>query len=516
MQSSGFITAGSNRKSVKNWRTSSGTANQDTLTKVKKSRESSRDLSYNTPIARGGLLREARNAIGPALLLQSRIDADVLKMTCDEAEEWQRNVERRFHNWAKSKKADYSLTSNFYQQQWMVTYNVSLSGDVFAILTTVEHNGKRQTAVKLIEADDVLNPISRPETFGFAGGIELDPNTKAPVKIHVRKIDPGTYLTADISGSHFKTEEISYYDSTGRRRVLHPYRKERIGQSRGMPLFASVTEMLKNVSRLTESELMAAVIASFFTVFIKTNSPQGGIIPAAPSMHTDNGGSPSVSEQASQALEMGMGNIIELQNDNQSIEIAEAKRPNGAFDPFFVSMIKQIGAAIEIPFEHLLLHFSSSYTAFRGAIQEAWKFYKGSRSFNVTEFSQPVYEDWLETEVLEGRISAPGFLEDDDIRSAWCKSHWVGPAQGQVDPIKETIGAELRIKNFLGNYEDEYASINGADWEGSVARQRRERMLVKSVIDETFNVKSSKSQSYIDDEAVAYENGDDPKNQENE
>lgn len=497
MESSGYITAGSKRNAVKNWKVNSGTANQDTLPKLKRSRESSRDLSMNTPISRGALLRESRNAIGPGLLLQSRIDRVTLQLTDEQAEDWQRNVERRFHNWAKSKQSDYSLGSNFYQLQWLVTFNTSLSGDLFAVLTSRDVKGKHQTAVKLIEADDVTNPVGSPETFTFAGGIVLDPDTKAPIQIHVRKIDPKAYLTSDISCSSFRTEVINIYDTNGRKRVLHIFHKERIGQMRGMPLFAPIVEMLKSVSRLTESELMAAVIASFFTVFIKTASPENSIAPMAPMTSGDDS---SVSTQVEQALEMGSGNILELAEDGQSIEIAEAKRPNGAFDPFFISMVKQIGAAIEIPMEHLLLHFSSSYTAFRGAIQEAWKFYKGSRNFNITEFSQPVYEDWLETEILEGRISAPGFFEDEDLRAAWCGSHWVGPAQGQVDPIKETMAAVLKIKNFLSTYENEHAGIEGGNWEDTVMRQCRERKIVNEIVKNTYNVDTDKSKSHIDDD----------------
>jgi lambda family phage portal protein len=501
MQSSGYITAGSNRNAVKSWKANSGNANQDTIPKLKKSRESSRDLTMNTPIARGAVLREARNAIGPGLILQSRIDRETLNLTPDEAEAWQRNTEKKFHNWAKSKKADFALDSNFYQQQWMVTFNTSLSGDVFAVLTTRVFKGKRQTSVKLIEADDVTNPLNKPETFGFAGGIELDPVTKEKIRIHVRKINNDAFINSNMDVTGLKTEPINIYSSGGRKQVFHIYRKERIGQIRGMPLFAAIVEILKNVSRLSEAELMAAVITSFFTVFIKTASPENSISPGTAIVSGESTGT-AVNNTVSQALEMGSGNILELAERDQSIEIAEAKRPNGAFEPFFIAMVKQIGAAIEIPAEHLLLHFSSSYTAFRGAIQEAWKFYIGSRKFNVTEFSQPVYEDWLETEILEGRIVAPGFFENDEIRSAWCGSHWVGPAQGQVDPIKETQASELRIKNFLSTYEDEYASINGGDWEGALNRQARERRMVGKVIEDTYDLKSSKSKSHIDDDNV--------------
>ncbi|MCL5460146.1 phage portal protein, partial [Loigolactobacillus coryniformis] len=38
-------------------------------------------------------------------------------------------------------------------------------------------------------------------------------------------------------------------------------------------------------------------------------------------------------------------------------------RPNPQFDPFWQAMVRQIGMAIEMPFEVLVMHFQSSYTA---------------------------------------------------------------------------------------------------------------------------------------------------------
>lgn len=44
--------------------------------------------------------------------------------------------------------------------------------------------------------------------------------------------------------------------------------------------------------------------------------------------------------------------------------------------------------------------------------------------------------------VARGRIYAPGFFQNPAIRAAYLGSEWLGPSQGQLDPVKE-ITAEI-------------------------------------------------------------------------
>jgi capsid protein len=50
----------------------------------------------------------------------------------------------------------------------------------------------------------------------------------------------------------------------------------RINQARGVPYLAPVIEALKQLDRYTESEIMAAVVNSFFAVFIKSKLGRRG------------------------------------------------------------------------------------------------------------------------------------------------------------------------------------------------------------------------------------------------
>ena len=77
-------------------------------------------------------------------------------------------------------------------------------------------------------------------------------------------------------------------------------------------------------------------------------------------------------------------------------------RPNPNFDPFVIAVLKQIGAALEIPYEILIMAFSSNYSASRAAILEFFKVVKMYRAWFVADFCQPIYEEWLSEAVAKG------------------------------------------------------------------------------------------------------------------
>jgi lambda family phage portal protein len=329
--------------------------------------------------------------------------------------------------------------------------------------------------IKLIEADLIRNPMNEPDIGKIRGGIEVN-DLGAPVAYHLMKpalntfsYDWGTWTRIPAFGTR-----------SGRRNVLHLIDRERIGQRRGMPLLASVMEPLKQIQRLSEAELMASVISSFFTVFVKTETGESGLMEQftdEESVLEKSDDETSMGKDATNnddnLLELGPGTINEL-GENQSVDIANPQRPNEKFNDFFVAIVKQIGASIEMPFEQLMMVYQASYSASRAALLEAWKFYRMRRVWLATNFCQPVYEEWLTEAVLNGRVAAPGFFDDPLIRKAWMGTLWAGQGQGQIDPVKETKAAAMRIEKNLSTYEDEYLHMTGGDWEASMVRLARQ------------------------------------------
>jgi capsid protein len=171
--------------------------------------------------------------------------------------------------------------------------------------------------------------------------------------------------------------------------------------------------------------------------------------------------------------EMEAGKVINLLPGEEPVS-HNPGRPNAQFDAFTTSCMRQIGMAIGMPYEVLVMHFQSSYSAARGALLLAWRTFLGWRNWIAGALCQPVYELWLADEVAEGRISAPGFFADPVVRSAWCQAQWVGDGPGSIDPQKEVGAARDRVALGTSTLEAESLLHDGVDWETKHNQQIKE------------------------------------------
>lgn len=457
------------RKSLLSWISRASDADADIVENIETLRARSRDLYMGTPLATGALKTIRTNVVGSGLSLNAQIDAEFLGLSDDEAREWEANAEREWRLWAETTACDAERRQNFYQLQSLVILSALVSGDVFVALPMVPRGRcPYDTRVSVIEADRVCNPLDSSYTAGrdILGGIEVGPYGDT-VAYWVAKFSPyavPTATTTDKLLNEWKRVP-AFGQKTGRANMLHVMCDvERPAQRRGVPVLAPVIEALKQLGRYTDAELMAAVISGMFTIFVTSDQKQrpmaGGFAP------------PTVDKDPN-AYELGNGAIVSL-GEGERIETANPGRPNTAFDGFVVAICRQIGSALEIPYELLVKSFTSSYSASRGALLEAWKMFRMRREWLVGSFCQPVYEAWLTEAVAKGRVEAPGFFDDEAIRAAWCRAEWFGDSQGQLDPQKEAAAAKLRVDEGFSTRERETAELTGMKYESVHAKRKRE------------------------------------------
>ncbi|HCF6085923.1 TPA: phage portal protein, partial [Pseudomonas aeruginosa] len=143
------------------------------------------------------------------------------------------------------------------------------------------------------------------------------------------------------------------------------------------------------------------------------------------------------------------GAVVDLGEGEEPV-VANPARPNAQFDPFFMAVVKEIGAALEIPADEVLLHYSTSYSAARAAMLQAWRFYSLRRWWLTCDFCQPSRELVIDEAVARGLIDLPGY-HDPIKRRAYCQALWIGPARGAIDELKEANAAGKRIEYGLSN-----------------------------------------------------------------
>lgn len=463
-----YIGASKKRRQTESFNPKGGDADSDTLSDLETLRDRSRDLLRNTPVATGAVGTNIVHIVGSGLKMQSRIDREALGMTEEQAEEWQKKTEREFNGWARSLDCDISRRNNFYDIQRLVLRSTLESGDCFILLPFKElKNSSYGTRLQVIEADRICNENNSINTKNLSGGIEKE-NNGTPKFYHIRTTHPG----ADFITRERKWDKIPAFTKSGRRNIIHVYEQLRPGQTRGVPYLAPVIEQLHQLGKYTDAELMAAVISSMFTVFLKT--PTGtGFTPFEPT--SESGGSTSDKD-----YKMGVGAIVELAA-NEEVSFANPGRPNTAFDPFVQSILRQIGVALGLPFELLVMHFTKSYSAARSAMLNAWKVFLTRREWLVDHFCNLVYESWLEEAILRDKITAPGFFDDPVLREAYLLNIWIGPAQGSIDPQREISAVEKRIELGISTLSEETAALTGTDWDQKVDTIKRESKIMKEI-----------------------------------
>lgn len=460
----GYTGARVDRAQLAAWRTRAGSPDSDIIPDLGKLRERSRDLARNAPVATGAINTTVTNVVGTGLACNPQIDATYLGLTRAQADAWHADTRRRFRAWAESPDCDLSRQLTFYGLQDLAFRTTLESGDGFVFTPRVSRIGRAaRLALQLVEADRVCNPKGMGNGDTLTEGIEFSADTGEALAVHVASRHPG-----DVSSTAITWQRVAMRGGrTGRRNVLHLFKALRPGQRRGVPLLAPIIEPLKQLGRYTDAELSAAVTSGLFSVFLRMD-PE-----AFQSIFDDDAQGAYIDRASNWSGDMEAGKAINLLPGEEPVT-SNPGRPNAQFDPFVQSILVQIGMALGIPYEVLTQRFQSSYSAARGALLQAWKFFMGWRDWLAVNFCQPVYELWLAEEIAEGRIVAPGFFVDEVARHAWCACQWVGDGPGSLDPSKEVKAATDRCALGISTLQAESILHDGVDWETKHAQQVRE------------------------------------------
>lgn len=450
----GYTGGRRDRRAIRNWQPKGTSANQDISPDLPNLRARSRDLIRNMPLATGAISTVVTNVIGDGLVLKSTVNREVLGLTPEQAEDWQRAAEREFAIWAK--RPDFTSRLNFDEMQALALRAVLESGDLFvARRRRTDRADTYGLKLQMIEADRVSNEAGRQNKIDMVDGIEMDTDG-VPVAYWISSCHPDdTNYGKKRSWRRFALGSTL----TGTPLILHLYDQKRPEQARGVPYLAPVIEAIKQLGDYAEAEIRAAVISAMFTVFVKPQALEGDSDSSFIG-HNDS----SANVDADTEIQLGNGAIVDLA-PGEDVTFADPKRPNTAFEAFTVAFTRHIGAALDLPFEVLVKHFTASYSASRAALEMAWQFFRSRRSWMAWKFCQPVYE-WLITEAIAtGRLQAPGYFTDPIVREAWLGSDWIGPSRIQLDPLKEANADKVDLEMGTKTRDQIITERTGGTWE---------------------------------------------------
>jgi lambda family phage portal protein len=496
-KASGYSEAGASliRRAIKGFKARSGSPNEDINYNNATLRQRGRMLYMSAPLATSAVNTNRTKVVGVGLTLKSAINREVLGLSPEAAKDWQRKTEAEFRLWTDHKQScDAIGMNNFDALQQLALVSWLMSGDVFPIFKRYKPTlaCPYSLRIHMVEADRISTPNRMGGRNGFISitdgenpengnrifdGVEVNSDGMV-VAYHVCNSYPWQVIREPQEWMRVE----AYGPRTGLPNILHVMNSERCDQYRGVSYLAQVIEPLLQLRRYTESELMAALVQSFFTAWIITRTDQNelpinetgmGDIAGVP---TANPGGDTVSNSPNE-YEQGPGSVLHLA-PGEDVKFGNPTIPSAGFDVFVKTFCKLIGAGLGIPYDVLVKEYNSSYSSARAALLDAWEDFRMRRKWFVDDFCQPTYEVWLAEAVARGRVKAPGFFGDPLIRAAWCGARWIGPVQGSLDPLKEAKAAVLQIQYGLKTHEQVTRETGGGDWEENVNQLKVENTLL--------------------------------------
>lgn len=477
--------AGYKKASLKSFYANSGSAHEDIEYNLETLRKRSRELYMSAPLATSAIETSRTKVVGQGLRLKSRVDGDILGWDDEKVVDFQRQVEREFALWADSKECDATGMHDFYDFQQLAIKSWLMSGDCFVLIKSQKPSrfNPYGLSMQLIEADRCRTPFfengmngmvtsQKLDNGGFIyDGVETDANGKV-VAYHFANKHKGELTPGNVETTFQRV--LAAGPRTKLPIVLHIMNAERPDQYRGVPMLAPVLEALLQMRRYTEAECTAAVLQSYLTVFItsQTTSASAGLgLPMSAGQEVPG-------YEPEREYQMAPGAMIRLQ-DGENITTVEPTHPSGSFDVFVDAVLKQIGASLEIPAEVLIKAFNSNYSASRAALHEAWETFYMRRNWFVNDFCNPIFKCFMYEAVSKGRIDAPGFFTDPLKQKAYLRCDWIGPTPASLDPLKEVNAELLKVENGLSTHEQAALTLNGSSFDANIARLKVENEQLK-------------------------------------
>ena len=429
--------------------------------------------------------RQADTVVDTGLKFKSAPVASMLGITEEQAADWARDVERRFHLWASDKTANRQEIMNFYQYQRLACICQTRDGEYF---TRLYYNNRRDLQNPLqfraIEPGAVAgNGITHTDgnVASYADGIERD-NTGREVAFHIQSLENGTYKQIRVP---------SRGGRSGRRLMLHGFQPEWPEQVRGYPRYFHALQEFENVTDYSLAHIKKAINQSNVTMYVKPSpdeaaaSPFQGITNDSPAGFT-----PTLSEgleassdyidptiqyipieEATLGAPGSMG-VFTLQG-GEDLKSFQDTAPVQEYGRFVDAFTSHLAASMSMPLEVLLMKFEQNYSASRAALIMFWRIAQMWRAEMASDLLNPVVEAWISGEISSNRITAPGW-SDPRMRKAWLNGSWAGVPMPNIDPMKTAKADQLYVEMGSQTLQDVAQNLNGSDIEANKSQIARE------------------------------------------
>lgn len=435
------------------------------------------DLVRNNGIAAGAERTFVDNVVGPRIMCKPDPDRIALGKDTAWLEGWSREVESLYRTFTDTDWFDAGLRYNFHVSTRLQARMMAATGEALALPLWTKRNGSRwNTCIQLVDPARLSQPLGKMDTPTFRGGIEMDSITSAATAYHIRKSHPGDAFggIGHLFGLN-QWERIPAYQTWGRRRVVHIFESERVGQTRGKAVVTSVARNFRMLDKMGTEQLRLAVLNSLIFAALETplDAEQINTIFQSSDDPTQSPMDAYQQQLSGWRVNMQGGAMVTLPPGTEMKPFTPNQQMSG-LDVFATVMLRSIGAGLNMPYELVFRDFSkTNYSSARASLLEAWRYFATVRQFLIDHWCNVIFDLWFEEAVHRGLI--PDCTPDDYYANqiAWTRCKWIFAGRGWVDPFKEARAADQRLKSGISTLADE-AGEQGKDWRDQIEQRARE------------------------------------------
>jgi lambda family phage portal protein len=416
------------------------------------------DIVANDPHAASVIDSMALNSVGTGLIPQSNPHQELLGWTDAQVKEFQTQAEWWFSVWAR--EADAAGRMPWWCIEFLSVYSLFVNGEYLRVPVMLDQPDRNfSLALQCLHPSRLATPRDRISDSRVRDGIMLTP-WGAPSRYYIANpSDKFLRTPSGLLSNEFARVPAWIGHRPG---CFHGFVQKQEEQVRGVSVLAPAMKFFRDLSDYLDFELVGAIVAASFPVFIETNNPYEQ---AAAHQKIPN-----------PFQEINAGGVY-YGASNQRPHVLSPNRPGNTFPDFVERLLRAVGASVGMPYEVVAKDFSkTNYSSARAALLEAWRVYSFYQKWLVDNFCQLVWEMVLEEAWLRGYLKLPKKNQDFyDIRLAACRARWIPPKRGHVDPTKEINAMVKALENDITTLADSAAEMSGGDWESTVAQRARER-----------------------------------------
>lgn len=410
-------------------------------------------------------------------------------------------TEARFAVWAKSRKSSYTGMDNLNLLAREAMKNAKVGGDVLVVL---RHTEKGYVNVQLIDSALVQSPGFGTDYFGqklsngntIRNGIELSPSGEH-IAYHVRQEDMSFAMIPAKNSIGLVTAFLVYGN------------KHRLENQRGVPLISVCLETLKKLERYKEAMVGGAEERAKIVLQIVHSPASTGENPLSKNM------AKAFDYNSTNDLPKDISGVELANNVAATTNKAAFNMPIGSemkalesrmemfFKEFYSTNADIICGAVGIPPNVAFSIYNDSFSASRAATKDWEHTITVNREDFTFQFYQPIYNFWLFTEIMKGKIRAEGYnkavLNNNDMAlEAYQNARFTGSMFPHIDPLKEVKAEREKLGVLaaaipLTTVEAATEALNCGDGDSNMEQFAEELRLAESLEIEMPEVNTSMS-----------------------